>query len=346
MPTYEMFWDCKYCDTAKLLGKTHRHCPECGAPQDPDSRYFPPEDEKVAVEDHQFVGADLRCPSCDTPNSAAAHYCTNCGNVLEEGSAVSTKGEVDAGAQSGTRKPAKPAPPPEPEPESSGRAGAAAGMGLLGMGCTALIVGVFALFLVVCLLNVFWTSDADLTVKGHSWTRSIEIEKLQTSKEDDWCDKMPASATNVQRSEKERKTRKVKDGETCKTKNVDNGDGTFKTKQECTPKYRDEPVMEPWCRWDEEKWKTHDTKRTSGEGLDSTPEWPTVKVDGCKTLGCTREGSRTERYEVALVEADGTAQTCSVPASKWKSMAVGSSWTGSKKMLTGSLTCSDLAPAK
>ena len=53
---YEMFWDCPYCGTAELLGKTHRHCPACGAAQDAEARYFPPEDRKVAVEDHVRAG--------------------------------------------------------------------------------------------------------------------------------------------------------------------------------------------------------------------------------------------------------------------------------------------------
>ena len=44
--SYEMFWDCEYCGSSKLLGITHRHCPNCGAPQDPEKRYFPPDEEK------------------------------------------------------------------------------------------------------------------------------------------------------------------------------------------------------------------------------------------------------------------------------------------------------------
>ena len=62
---YEMFWDCEYCGSSKLLGITHRHCPNCGAPQDPEKRYFPPDEEKVALEDHENTGADWHCPSCD-----------------------------------------------------------------------------------------------------------------------------------------------------------------------------------------------------------------------------------------------------------------------------------------
>ena len=29
---FEMLWDCDHCGQQGLLGKTQRHCPECGAP--------------------------------------------------------------------------------------------------------------------------------------------------------------------------------------------------------------------------------------------------------------------------------------------------------------------------
>ncbi len=57
-PVYEMLWDCRHCGSKKLLGLTHRHRPQCGAPQNPSERYFPSEDEKVAVQNHVYYGAD------------------------------------------------------------------------------------------------------------------------------------------------------------------------------------------------------------------------------------------------------------------------------------------------
>ena len=56
---FEMLWDCPNCGTDKLLGLTHRHCPNCGAAQDPSKRYFPADDQKVAVENHPYQGAEL-----------------------------------------------------------------------------------------------------------------------------------------------------------------------------------------------------------------------------------------------------------------------------------------------
>jgi len=89
--TYEMCWDCKFCGQKKLLGLTHRFCAGCGAPQDPASRYFPPENEKVAVKDNPFVGADVSCPACKQPMSRAAKCCTNCGSPIDKGAEVARR---------------------------------------------------------------------------------------------------------------------------------------------------------------------------------------------------------------------------------------------------------------
>src|SRR3954463_12995645 len=99
--TYEMQWDCKFCGTKKLLGKTHRFCPNCGAQQDPTWRYFPADSEKVAIQDHIYVGADTICKACQTLNSGKAEFCGNCGAPLSDAAhaaqgAVRTKAEGQA----------------------------------------------------------------------------------------------------------------------------------------------------------------------------------------------------------------------------------------------------------
>jgi hypothetical protein len=83
MAVYEMLWDCAYCGTRKLLGKTHRFCPGCGAPQDPTRRYFPSDEDKVLVENHEYVGADRLCGACGSAMGARAAHCTQCGSPME-----------------------------------------------------------------------------------------------------------------------------------------------------------------------------------------------------------------------------------------------------------------------
>ena len=46
-------------NTKALLGDSHRHCPTCGAAQDPTKRYFPEPGTEVEARNHQFVGAGV-----------------------------------------------------------------------------------------------------------------------------------------------------------------------------------------------------------------------------------------------------------------------------------------------
>lgn len=342
MSTYEMLWDCRSCDSKKLLGKSHRHCPNCGQAQDPSWRYFPPEDEKVAVEDHVNVGVDWICPACDSPNARVNEFCGNCGAAHEDAKSVELTATVEAGTQSGTRKPAVAPQPPE-EPTSSGP-----GCGLLSMGCIPLLFvgffGVIALFILYAIVGSMWTSDTQVTVVGHSWERSIEIETLRVRSESDWCDDLPKDAMDVVRSEKKKSTKKVADGEDCKKINVDNGDGTMTQKQKCTPKFREDPVMAPHCSFKVQRWATSDTLKQKGDGFEPAPTWPTPKTTDCTQLGCTRAGKRKETYTVKLVDADNTPQSCEVPEKRWRSMAPRSRWKGGKSVLTGALSCGDLKP--
>src|SRR6185369_3264457 len=83
--TYQMLWDCTYCNQKKLLGLSHRFCANCGAPQNAALRYYPSDAEKVAVEDHHYAGADMGCPACQHYNSRLANNCVNCGGPLAGG---------------------------------------------------------------------------------------------------------------------------------------------------------------------------------------------------------------------------------------------------------------------
>ena len=93
---FEMLWDCGFCDTKQLLGKTNRYCPSCGAPQDETKRYFPPPGkEKEVVANTTFDGVDVKCPACGTPNGAKANNCKHCGSPLNEAAAVKQLAERD-----------------------------------------------------------------------------------------------------------------------------------------------------------------------------------------------------------------------------------------------------------
>jgi len=339
---YEMLWDCPHCGTKKNLGLTHRHCPSCGGPQDANWRYFPADHEKVAVQDHEYVGADLECVYCNTFNSRRARHCRGCGAPLEGAKPVRQRqDQLHAGPYAGesieaARHEFAPAPasPPATKQRRSWLVWAG-GVGCLGLVLVAVVVG---------LLFVFWKRAGALEVAGHSWERQIQIERYGPVSESAWCDQMPAGATQVRREREVRSHREVPDGQDCKTRRIDRGDGTYAEKQECKTRYRKEPVHDDKCYYQIVKWSSGRTERAAGASLDDAPRWPEVELSRTgQCVGCEREGTRSERYVVEFVErGSGEKATCEFDQKRWQGFSVGSKWTGKLSVIGSVLDCSSL----
>jgi hypothetical protein len=238
---YEMIWDCKYCGTANLPALSHKFCPNCGAAQDPDTRRFPSDAEKIAVRDYKARGASLVCPACSTPNLGDSHFCLQCGAPLDKAAQAKTLGsEVraqDAAFQAGqqrdlaqerlaadlapARKPAKSNPVPI---------------------VAAIVIGLLLCGGLIFLLTA--QRPASVVVEGHTWERIIYVEQFSRVSDNAWDEQVPADAYGVSCSERQRDTRQVPDGERCEVRRIDNGDGTFREQNECYTLYRDEPIYD------------------------------------------------------------------------------------------------------
>ena len=229
-----------------------------------------------------------------------------------------------------------PKPPTDPPAKGGGAGKAFGAVGVIGVALVALLLVCGVGGLVTCL----WTSSGGVEVKGHSWERAIAIETYKTTRKDDWCDDVPAKARVVNTSEKKKRTKKVKDGEDCKTVKKDQGDGTFKKVEKCTPRYREEPVMAKWCRYELDSWVVTDTEKLAGRDRD--PTWPKVHVDSCQRIGCTRKGKKKETYRVHLEDEDGGAHTCDIKEMRWKGMEPGSRWVAQIGVVDGSVRCDTL----
>ena len=309
--TYEMLWDCAYCGQKKLLGKSQRHCPNCGAPQDAEKRYFPPEDEKVAVEDHEFVGSDLDCPACSEAQSSAARCCTNCGSPLTEGAAVQKVADQVVGAD--------------------GQLEGAAGASPHKKSKVGLVVAAVALLLVALIaVRFLWKKDAALVVEGHAWKREVVVEVYRATEKTSECASVPKDAKVLSREKKQ---------PPCKTRKVDQGDGTYKEKKECPP-----PVEN--CRYSVTGWDKERNQVSENPGLDQAPAWPVVKLkrEG-KCEGCER-AVRRERFLVKLRDTK-TKEThsCSYEQkAKAQRFSQGTKLKGKVFALDDALDCSSLTP--
>lgn len=346
--TYEMLWDCKFCGTKKLLGKTHRFCPNCGAAQDPATRYYPSDEEKVAVEDHIYVGADKICSACGALNSANAEFCAQCGAPLSSAATAGQLAEQSRAAEgaafesSGSRDVAK-----ESFDAEMQRIGVQAAPGAQ-KGRSPLMIGLLvvgALVVVGILAALFWKQDTAAYVTGHTWERTIQIEEFKPTAASAWCDSLPADAYSITRRTEQRSSRQVPDGEVCRTVRQDRGDGTFTERTECTPRYRSEPVYDERCYFTINRWGYGRDVRAAGDQLSDTLQWPATNIQNTGTcIGCEREGQRSETYQVTLRAGEKTFE-CSVPLERWQAMPVESAWKVDVGVITGQPDCSSLKPA-
>ena len=326
-PVYEMVRDCRHCSAQKLLGLTHRHCPNCGAAQDPNARYFPADHEKVAVQDHAYVGADTQCRYCQAASSRRAHNCGRCGAPLAEGAQVQPQGETGAAISLPSSK------PPVPPPRSLWK---------------VLLPMVALLLVAVTVVVMVWKKDQKLVVAGHAWQRSVSVERFAAVPESAWCDEVPSGASEVTRRREQRGTKRVADGEDCQLRKKDRGDGTFKEERECTPRFKEEPVYDQKCAFSVVKWSSVRREAVEGSRVDDVPRWPVVTLarSGCASLGCEREGARSESYTVLFRDAQGEEYRCNFDEKVWSSYADGKRYAGKLRALVGSLDCGSLQGAR
>jgi hypothetical protein len=311
---FEMLWDCDHCDARGLLGKSQRYCANCGAPQNPDKRYFPKEGEERRVDGHLYEGADRHCPACKSPQSARAHNCTHCGSPLDGGAEV--RGVSDA--------PAPAAQPPRPARRRRR--------------IWPVVLGI----LIVFGGGIWWrcirSQSAQVAVSGHHWSRVIAVEEFNERSEEAWRNEVPLEASFPICHERQRSTHQVADGEECHNERRDKKDGTFEQVKKCKPKYRSEPVMDSWCRFTARRWKKVDDVKAAGQGM--TPAWPTnaPAADTPAQLGARRQGQRTETLSLDFADHG----SCDVSDPVWRKYSDGQKLTVEIRASSGEVVCSSL----
>ncbi len=306
---YEMLWDCGHCETKKLLGKTHRHCPTCGAPQGEAKRYFPTEADKVLVKDHVFTGGDRTCASCGAAQSAKAEHCGTCGASLGVAKAVPL------------------VTPPKPVAKQKSNR------------IWFIVLGV-VLFLVLIWFMCIRKKEIAMQVTGHRWSVVQEIEEYREVSEETWRNEVPGGARQISCSRKQRSTRSVQDGEDCKVEKVDKGDGTFEEVKKCTPRMKDEGVDDDFCSFRIDRWTKVEELKGNGSGLDV--KWPPLPASSAQTrIGARRAGPKHGTYTLDLHDGK-QARTCDVEEGTWKKYGDGQKIKAQVRARSGELVCASL----
>lgn len=339
---YEMLWDCGFCGARKLLGKTQRYCPQCGAPQDPKTRYFPAEEDKVEATGARYEGVDKICAGCQSPNGALAEFCTRCGAPL---SGAKEAGRLSDQVRSEDAKFAASLSLRRKEAEQRRSTAAPAAEPARKRGRGGWIAAAVLVGLILVIAALLRTQDETAVVTGHEWRQEIQIERFGPVPGSAWCDQLPAGAYGISSRPEVRTYRQVPDGQSCQVRRVDRGDGTFAEREECQPRYRSEPVYDQRCDYRVDRWTP--ARSAVAEGRDLTPRWPATGVTGNRAcLGCEREGARRADYQLRLKGTQsGKEYRCSLPQERWRGAAEGSRWNLKVGAVDGRPRCDTLKPA-
>lgn len=334
---FQMLWDCQFCGKSKLLGITHRHCPECGGAQDPTKRYFPSEAEKVAVQVDDYAGNDRICGSCQHPNGAKATFCAECGSPLEGAAAAKVRSERVAKA--GTAFAADSAKAAEAELGAGAKPKLVTKRKSRWWIYTLVIVAVLGLAIFMLCIR---KKSGSFEVTAQTWERRIEIEEYVETSGSDWRDKVPSGASLGSCRDKEYSAAVDED---CHTRQVDQGDGTFKEQQECTP--AKDAVMKPWCSYTVRRWEVQDDLAAVERGdADDERTWPDspFPTNVTQRLGARREKQRKEILKIEL-EGTGGTHTCEYDAddeATWAKFKPGTKAKGSVRGASDAIVCGDL----
>ena len=308
---FEMLWDCEYCEAKGLLASSQRHCAECGAPQNPDKRYFPKEGEEKRVDGHRYEGADRYCPACNAAMGATAQNCTKCGSPLDGSKQVR-----------GIAAPVKVVPPTPTNWKK-----------------ILIVVAAIAIVIIAIWFFFIRTKEAAMTVTAHSWSRVVSVEEFGEQSESDWRDRIPSDARFPSCVRKERTTRQVDTGrEDCRVEKKDNGDGTFEQVQRCKKIYASEGVDDDWCTYTVLRWREVDAVRATGG--DMKPAWPAAGLPpatAASTVGARRQGRKSETLTLQF-----GAQSCEVSDAVWRKYANGQQVKLEVRARSGAIVCGSL----
>lgn len=343
MAVREGRWDCQYCGTTGILGR-HKACTKCGRSRPEGTKfYLPKEGEAVADEklaQQAKIGPDWVCQFCGSSNPANIDVCRSCNAPREGASPKQAVKEYKLGEapDSGDMDLDKPPERPSTAPAAKSRKVPAIGIaGAVGGGLLLCLCLVLAFF-------VFGNRDAQATVSGFSWERTVAVESFQTVTEEDW--QVPEGGRILSQQEEihhydqvldhyETRTRQVSEqvqvGErtyVCGQRDLGNG---FFEDIECTdpiyetqtrtetyeePIYIQVPVYQTKYTYEIDKWVVVRTETAGND--DHSAFWPELNLEGGE-----REGQRTETYIVYFTDEDGKTFEWETAEADWRGYEMG-----------------------
>jgi len=262
----EGLWDCRYCNTKQIGGRTVK-CPNCGRPQSSDTKFYLGKKkthlEKKEEADYR-QGPDWTCSFCGSLNLPKYEKCQNCGADRKDSS-----GTYFDNFRKTENRSSDPFHEYRKRPEDSVNSNLQSFSEEIPSVTDAealnhketwkdkisgffrrngkAIIGITAVIVIGIIAAMLLTPNAyDATVTGKSWTREITVEEYKTVRESDWS--VPSGGRTVYtkreihhyvqvldhyESVSVQKSRTVQNGYDIRY--TDNGNGTFT--EHSSPRY-------------------------------------------------------------------------------------------------------------
>lgn len=326
------YWDCPSCGTKRIEGPNPA-CTNCGVPRGPKVPFYT-DDSAPVIEDPEMVararaGADWTCKYCKADNRAGVMDCHQCGSgpdgSVRRGQQFIAQGAAPMGAdgrqygqstnQAGNFGGSVPMAAQNAQQLAAAQAAANKKKGL----STGVIVGLAVTGLVV-LLTLVWalfirTTDVPSTITAAVWTKTVAIEKLETTRGSAWADEVPSGARTI-KTETRGRMKTVQEGtERVKTGKRDLGNGMFEDVYEDRPKMVQKNVDDRWVTYEKDDWKqVRKDKKESTDGKEPPDPWSgspgAGQRYGAKTNGLVlkmKGGGDNLEYEVDLKDKSNAA---------------------------------------
>jgi hypothetical protein len=205
------------------------------------------------------------------------------------------------------------------------------------------VIGSLVLAVIAAIVVLFfWKKEETFAVTGHGWERRIDIERLGPVRQSAWCDQLPSGVHELRRYREVRSHEQIPDGETCATRKVDQGDGTFREVKDCKPRYKTRDIEDYRCDYEVNRWAVARFVESRGQASTPAPTWPSLPpLANCARVGCERAGSKRETYRVVLSGPDGEA-TCEVDQGRWVQMNLGQRYRAKVRVVGGGIDCGSL----
>ena len=211
-----------------------------------------------------------------------------------------------------------------------------------------LAIAVAAVVSVVFLVWLFMPVTRHATVSGFNWERNIEIEEYKLCHESDWS--VPSGGKITSQREEihhydsvldhyETKTKQVSERvfDHYETHYVDSGNGqaevektpvyktVYHTETYEEPVYKQVPVYRTKYDYDIGRWKHLRDLTTEGYDKENV-YWPSTDVPtsvSFPSYGDERQGSKSETYNIVVIDEEGDTQNVSSTYSRWIETNVG-----------------------